>query len=106
MNYEDFLFRNLERAANKMMRETSNDPKDQVTLDVPLFIRMLELAREDIKSDEELHKVVERVLALKNQGTLTMDDYPEIVGGDLASTMIPPQQDPELSDIRKLAGIR
>ena len=50
------------------------DKKDIISMDVPLFIRMLELAREDIKSDAELHKVVDRVIDKKNK-VLTMDDY-------------------------------
>ena len=60
-------------------KETMN-PKDTITMNVPLFIRMLELAREDIKSDEQLHQVVENVLDLKDN-LLTMDDYDEIVMG-------------------------
>jgi hypothetical protein len=53
----------------------SVDAKDTVTLDIPLLIRTLELAREDIKSDAELHEMVERLLDLKNKPELTMDDY-------------------------------
>lgn len=51
------------------------DKKDTITLDIPLLIRVLELAREDVKSDAELHKVVERLIDIRNKGTLTMDDY-------------------------------
>lgn len=51
------------------------DKKDTVTLDIPLLIRILELAREDVKSDVELHEIVERLLELKNKETLTMEDY-------------------------------
>ena len=40
-----------------------------------MLIRTLELAREDIKSDEDLHRMVERLLNLKNKKELTMDDY-------------------------------
>ena len=43
--------------------------EDIVSMNVPLFIRMLELAREDIKSDEDLHKFVEKVIiASKEKG--------------------------------------
>lgn len=55
-----------------------NNPKDTITMDVPLFIRMLELAREDIKSDAQLHKVVERVIDLSGK-EMTMDDYDYII---------------------------
>lgn len=51
------------------------DMKDTIALDIPLMIRVLELAREDIKSDMDLHRVVERLIDIRNKGTLTMDDY-------------------------------
>jgi len=51
------------------------DKKDTITFDIPLLIRVLELAREDIKSDMDLHRVVERLIDIRNKGTLTMDDY-------------------------------
>jgi hypothetical protein len=51
------------------------DKKDTVTLDIPLLIRVLELAREDLKSDMDLHRVVEKLIEIRNKGVLTMDDY-------------------------------
>jgi hypothetical protein len=56
------------------------DKKDTVTLDIPLLIRALELAREDIKTDMDLHRVVERLIDIRNKGVLTMDDYNFIAG--------------------------
>ena len=53
----------------------ATDKKDQVILDIPLLIRVLELAREDIKTDMDLHRVVEKLIQIRNKGTLTMDDY-------------------------------
>jgi len=53
----------------------ATDNKDQVILDIPLLIRVLELAREDIKTDMDLHRVVEKLISIRNKGTLTMDDY-------------------------------
>jgi len=59
---------------------TENTKLDTVTLDVPLFIRLLELAREDLKTDIQLHDVVESVLHLTTQkSTLTMKDYGSIM---------------------------
>lgn len=49
--------------------------KDTVTFDIPLLIRVLELTREKIKSDVDLHKMVERLINLRNKGILTMNDY-------------------------------
>jgi len=56
-----------------MLEET--DKKDTITFDIPLLIRVLELAREDVKSDMDLHRVVERLIDIRSRGTLTMDDY-------------------------------
>ena len=75
---------------------------DIVKLDVPLFIRLLELAREDVKEDADLHDVAEAVIKLSQDGVATMADYDSIVafmkqqgGGDNA----------ELERIRKLGGL-
>ena len=56
------------------------DKKDTVTFDIPLLIRTLELAREDLKSDADLHRVVERLINIRNRGALTMYDYNYISG--------------------------
>jgi hypothetical protein len=56
------------------------NPADKITVDVPLFIRLLEYAREDAKTDMDLHKVTENAVALSETGkTLTMDQYDAIV---------------------------
>ena len=51
------------------------DKKDSVMMDIPLLIRVLELAREDLKTDMDLHKVVEKLINMRTKGILTMDDY-------------------------------
>lgn len=58
------------------------DTIDSVTLDIPLLIRLLEHAREDIKTDADLHRVVERVLEQSKTGVevLSMDQYDAIAG--------------------------
>jgi hypothetical protein len=62
------------------LSEKANNPTDKVTLDVPLFIRMLEYAREDAQTDMDLHDVTEKAIALSAKGkTLTMADYNKIV---------------------------
>jgi predicted ABC-type ATPase len=53
----------------------SIDKQDSVEMNVPLMIRIMELAREDIKSDKELHDVAERMIKIRNKGVLTMEDY-------------------------------
>ena len=57
------------------------NPKDTIKVDVPLFIRLLEYAREDAKTDMDLHNVAENIIDLSEDGeALTMDDYNAIVG--------------------------
>jgi hypothetical protein len=61
------------------LSEKSNNPEDKISMDVPLFIRMLEYAREDAKTDMDLHDVTEKATALSATGrTLTMSDYNKI----------------------------
>jgi hypothetical protein len=58
------------------------NPKDIIKLDVPLFIRLLEYAREDAQGDLDLHDVAEKAISLSETGkTLTMADYNMVVGG-------------------------
>jgi hypothetical protein len=52
-------------------------------MDVPLFIRILEYAREDAQEDMDLHDLAEKaIVATKQQGILAMDDYDMLVGDD------------------------
>jgi hypothetical protein len=63
--------------------ENSFNPKDKITLDVPLFIRLLEYAREDAKTDMDLHNVAEKAIELSSTGNiLTMTDYDQIVDSE------------------------
>jgi DNA-binding ferritin-like protein len=76
---------------------------DIVKLDVPLFIRLLELAREDVKQDADLHDIAEAVIKLSQEGVATMADYDQIVAfmqkqGDSATE--------ELDRIKQLGGIQ
>jgi hypothetical protein len=54
---------------------------DCVTLDLPLLMRLLELCREDIKDDVELHFLVEAIAEEQSLSAyaLTMEDYPNIM---------------------------
>lgn len=64
------------------------NPVDTVKMDIPLLIRIMEYAREDAKTDLELHDVAERLISLGKAGnTLSMRDYDKIVGTE-AKAMI------------------
>jgi hypothetical protein len=57
------------------------NPQDTIKVDVPLFIRLLEYAREDAQTDMDLHNVAENIIRLSENGkVLSMDDYDMIVG--------------------------
>jgi hypothetical protein len=60
--------------------QEEKNKKDSITFDIPLLIRVLELAREDVKDDMEIHRIVERLLDIRSRGILTMDDYNFISG--------------------------
>ena len=77
---------------------------DIIKLDVPLFIRLLELAREDIEHDADIHDLSQRVIELSKEQPVTMANYDDIVGfmkqqGDNESVG-------ELDRIKKLGGIQ
>lgn len=81
---------------------------DIVKLDVPLFIRLLELAREEVKQDADLHDVAEAVIKLSQRGVATMADYDQIVSfmtkqGDAALEQ--PEGTSEVDRIKQLSGL-
>ncbi len=62
------------------VKEAEEDIVDTVTLDVPLFIRLLEFAKEDAADDMALHDVAEKTIALnKQKGILSMEDYDALI---------------------------
>jgi len=52
---------------------------DTVELDVPLFIRLLEMSREEIKDDADIHDMAEIVIKMSEQGPVTMANYKDII---------------------------
>lgn len=83
------------------------DLRDTITVDVPLFIRLMELAREDIKDDAKLHDVATAIIKLSLDGrVLTMQDYEKIM--TISGMKRPergPQTDKDVDDIRRRAGL-
>jgi hypothetical protein len=105
MNIERMLETQLEVEARKS--SVPADAQDHVSLDIPLLIRLFELLREGVKSDVEVHEIVERMLAMKEKGVLNMDDYAVIAGSNLDGTEKEnTPQNESLDLIKKLAGIR
>jgi len=106
ISFEDSLMAQLERKVNRLTE--SDNPKDVVRLDVPLFIRLLEYAREDAKTDMDLHSVTEKIIAMSQTGeTLTMDQYEGIVGSTEQPALPAPKEEAlDLGMIRSLAGLK
>lgn len=65
--------------SQKKLHSEAVDKKDTITFDIPLLIRVLEFAREELSSDVNLHRMVERLINMRGKGTLTMNQYGVIV---------------------------
>ncbi len=66
------------------------NPIDSVKMDVPLFIRMLEYAREDAKTDIDLHDITEKIISMSKEGrTLTIKDYNNIMSSKIVNDFNP-----------------
>ena len=60
----------------KKQKETNNT----ITVNVPLMIRLLEWAKEDAKTDMDLHKVTENLIDLSmKEDVLEMCEYEDII---------------------------
>jgi hypothetical protein len=72
---------------------------DIIKIDVPTFLRLLELAREEIRNDADLHDIAEIVTRLSKHDVITMKDYKTIV-----NFMKTQGTEDELDQIRRLGG--
>lgn len=70
----------LKNIVRELLQEADN-PVDRITLNIPLFIRLLEYAREDAKTDMDLHDLAERAVKLSSvqNKALSMEDYDTLV---------------------------
>jgi hypothetical protein len=66
-------------------KEEQTDKVDSLTIDVPMFIRLMEYAREDAKTDMDLHNVTTNLLKIKDR-TINMDDYDQVVASSDVET--------------------
>jgi len=63
----------------KIKKEKFQNPVDSISVDVPLFLRLLEISRENLNTDDQLHALVEKAAELSAEGkVLTMDDLTAI----------------------------
>jgi hypothetical protein len=86
-------------------QQAESNPVDTVTVDIPLFIRMLEFAREDAASDEDLHAVTDKMIELSQTGdTLKMKDYNAIVSSASAPKAAQPGT-PEAEPDREMKSV-
>lgn len=74
---------------------------DIIKVDVPTFLRLLELAREDVKQDADLHDIAEIVTKISDDHVVTMADYEDIV-----AFMKSQGKEDEVSTIRRLSGMK
>jgi hypothetical protein len=66
---------NVGAAISKYNMHEETDKKDMVCMDIPLLIRVLEFTREDMKTDIELHNMVERLINMRDNVPLDMSHY-------------------------------
>ena len=59
-------------------KEEEVSKTDTLTIDIPMFIRLMEYAREDAKTDMDLHNVTTNLLKIKDK-TISMADYDQVV---------------------------
>jgi hypothetical protein len=72
---------------NQEISGPEENPVDAITMDVPLFIRMLEFAREDASTDMDLHDLAEKAISMSVEGQiLSMDNYEDLVGAEAEET--------------------
>ena len=74
------------RKIQEFFSKPIEDKIDTITMDVPLFLRTLEYAREDAKDDMDLHDVTEKAIkGTKQKGVLTMKDYNNLTEEKISS---------------------
>ena len=73
---------------------------DIIRIDVPTFIRLIELAREDIKNDPDLHDMAEIVTKISQDQVVTMKHY-----NDIVKFLKTQGTTDELDQIKKLGGL-
>jgi hypothetical protein len=81
-------------------KELSMNEDDIIKVNVPAFLRIIEMVREDINDDVPLHYLTEIMTRLSQDSVVTMKDYENIE----QYTFKDSKKD-ELDDIKRLGGI-
>lgn len=71
---------------------------DVIKVNVPLFLRLIELVREDIKDDVPLHLMTEILTRISQDRVATIDDYDNIRRYTF-------KRSDELETIKRLGGL-
>ena len=76
----------MSKKITTIVEEYVGDDTDALKMTIPLFIRLLEFAREDAKSDVDLHKLTEKIAIHAQLGkVLGIESYdmliPEVSNG-------------------------
>lgn len=74
---------------------------NKIVIDIPTFLRLLELAREEVKDDAELHFIADIVSKISNKKMVTMQDYEEIYDYSIQKS-----KEKDLERIKKLSGLQ
>lgn len=70
----------MSKKITTIVEEYVGDDTDALKITIPLFIRLLEYAKEDAKSDVDLHKLTEKIAIHAQLGkVLGIESYPLLV---------------------------
>jgi hypothetical protein len=77
------------------------DKKDMICMDIPLLIRVLEFTREDMKSDIQLHNMVERLINMRDNVPLDMTHYDAITSNLVKEEILDEAKKPKTTALEK-----
>jgi hypothetical protein len=81
---------------------------DIIKINVPTFLRILELVREEVKNDPDLHDIAEIAAQLSKQGVIAMSEYESIVNymkSQGSERTIEDSYNTQLNRLRQLGGV-
>lgn len=94
-------FQKWKRDHQHLELSEETDKKDMVCFDIPLLIRVLEFTREDMKTDIELHNMVERLINMRETYPLTMKEYDAITSNLVKEEVLDEVKKPRTTALEK-----